>query len=74
MLFFVSVFVFVVVFNSAPTVCLGPWPLIFRACCLFGRGVPNSSSWVAAACAARSPLRLLLQHKRGPGVQRQHTA
>ena len=28
MLFFVCVFVFVVVFNSAPTVCLGPWPLI----------------------------------------------
>ena len=26
MLFFVCVFVFVVVFNSAPTVCLGPWP------------------------------------------------
>ena len=29
MLFFVCVFVFVVVFNSAPTVCLGPWPHYF---------------------------------------------
>ena len=32
MLFFLCVFVFVFVFNSAPTVCLGPWPLIVTLC------------------------------------------
>ena len=39
MLFFVCVFVFVVVFNSAPTVCLGPWPLYS----LFMRSTPRGA-------------------------------